>query len=425
MDEPKFAAQFEDIFRTRFAVHADLKSIGTKQSRYIGSFYCKAAKLILESFDVGDILRRTGSAHRDFARIVIDEREVRWVLERQKNYIPELVPEWASGRAYVFYLDAFLDAFPEALNGSLRIIVRDLISTDDLMKLEVAVETTAKSAPRFEPINGRLKFQPAALTAPVRERKTVARQKCAQAKELCERRANEHPDIKRLVDQYDDALRQLRRVRGAYRFFLAGLEIETLLQVKSSLPYDEDRNPKIDADLLFALSALTTAHAGLVMLFPDVTNIAHELDEYRRQSASLDALRNRILDPVLESLSASKGVFDKDTQHLTGLVTDLGAKEKEAGLPLSTRVVAVKHSWLRGTLAAIGQLILQKGSEFAKAARDGMIGGAAYDFAKEPGNLVTAVAVFLMAARDALLRLADTLPVAFGWLRQMLGLLGL
>jgi hypothetical protein len=34
-----------------------------------------------------------------------------------------------------------------------------------------------------------------------------------------------------------------------------------------------NRNPKIDADLLFYLKALITAHAGLVMLYPDVANL--------------------------------------------------------------------------------------------------------------------------------------------------------
>jgi hypothetical protein len=120
-----------------------------------------------------------------------------------------------------------------------------------------------------------------------------------------------------LVDQYDDALSKLRNAHGAYRLFLAGLEIECLMRVKSSLPNDDDRNPRIDAELLFALNSLITAHAGLIMLFPDAANFADELDKYRQQSESLDALRDRVLDPVLWATFGSGKPFCPDYSAVT------------------------------------------------------------------------------------------------------------
>jgi hypothetical protein len=299
------------------------------------------------------------------------------------------------------------------------------MSSNDLEKLEAAIERTSKSAPLFEPVRGHLKFQPAKKLRSIRERKDIVKEKSNQAKSLCDIQGNQHPDIKALVYQYDDALTNLRSDRGAYRFFLAGLEIETLLQLKSAMPYDDDRNPRIDVALLLALNALITAHAGLVVLFPDVANYTRELDQYRQQSESIDALRDRVLDPVLEHLARSEGIFNKDTKHLTELVNNLGGGQKNIGLPPSANVVAVKHGWLRGSLAAIGRLVLKKGSEFAKAARDGVIGGAAYDIAKQPENLVAAISSFLITAHGSLLQLADSFPTAFGWLRPMLSLLGL
>jgi hypothetical protein len=197
------------------------------------------------------------------------------------------------------------------------------------------------------------------------------------------------------------------------------------MSVKSSLPIDNDRNPQIDAELLFALNSLITAHAGFIMLFPDAANFARELDQYRQQSESLDALRDRVLDPVLERLAATRGLFDDETEHITELVNSLGSREKDAGLSPLASVVAVKHGWLRGSLAAIGRLILQKGGEFTKVARDGIIGSTAFEMAKQPETLVAAITTFLLTAQNALIQLTETLPAAFGWLRQMLGLLGI
>ena len=418
-EEHAFVARFDQNFKERFG-----KSAATRTKRAM-AFYSSSAKKLLKQFDLGQVLRRTDEQNRDFVRIIVDANEIYHTLDRQKPFIPELVPEWASGTEYMHNREPFIEAFSSALADELKTIVKGLISTEDFEKLQVAIEQTSKSAPVFEPVKGRLKFKPVQIIRPSRERKALAKQKCAQAKSICERQANKHPDIKALIDQYDDALQKLRSGRGVYSIFLAGQEIETLLRVKSSTSYDDDRNPQIDADLLFALNSLITAHAGLVMQFPDVVNFTHELDQYRRQSESLDALRNRILDPVLSQLSGSKNIFDEDTRHLTELVNNLGVRERDSGLSPSANVVAVKHGWLRGTLAAIGRLILKNGSEFAKAARDGVIGGAAFEIAKRPETLVGAITLFLIGARGQLLQLADQLPAAFGWLRQMLSLLGL
>jgi hypothetical protein len=121
---------------------------------------------------------------------------------------------------------------------------------------------------------------------------------------------------------------------------------------------------------------------------------------------------------ALEHLAASERIFDKDTQHITGLVNNLGAREKDAGHPPSSNIVAVKHGWLRGALAAIGRYILKKGAEFTKVIRDGIIGGAAFEVAKQPESLVAAIFVFLVKARTALLQPADAFPATFGWLAE-------
>jgi len=104
------------------------------------------------------------------------------------------VPDWASGKEYSDNLDAFIPAFSSTLQASLATILKGLVSSDDLEKIEEAVENTAKGAPHFEPVQGRLKFRPLPPKQPIRERKAVVRQKCEQAKRLCERQANEHPD---------------------------------------------------------------------------------------------------------------------------------------------------------------------------------------------------------------------------------------
>ncbi len=396
-----------------------------KNRKQIIDFYASAAKRILKDFDLSKILERSDQSDRELARFNVPDHAVEDVLEGYLHYIPELAPDWASGTEYVHNLHAFTPAFSSALRVSLTTILTDLVSASDLEQIKQAVESAAKEAPQFEPSKGRLRFHPLSPKGSTRERKAIVRERCDEAKKLCERRGNEHPDLKALVDKYDDALSKLKGAQGAYRLFMAGLDIEVLLKVKSSLPRNDDSNPEIDVALLQALSSLITAHAGLLMLFPDAANFAHELDQYRRQSETIDALRDRILDPVLEKLAEAPALFDPDTEHLTRLVSKLGARTEEAGLPPTANVTAVKHGWLRGSLAAIARVVLKKGPEFAKVIRDGVLGNAAYELLKQPETLVTGISLFLINAQQALLQLAERLPAAFGWLRQLLHLMGL
>jgi len=53
------------------------------------------------------------------------------------------------------------------------------------------------------------------------------------------------------------------------------------------------------------------------MLFPDAANFADELDKYRQQSESLDALRDRVLDPVLWATFGSGKPFCPDYSAVT------------------------------------------------------------------------------------------------------------
>jgi hypothetical protein len=188
MEEPQFVRSFDARFRKEFASHS-----GISTKKFL-NFYSKAAKLMLREFEIGKVLERTSKESRDFARIVVRAQEIDNLLERYKNYIPELVPDWASGKEYSDNLDAFIPAFSSTLQASLATILKGLVSSDDLEKIEEAVENTAKGAPHFEPVQGWLKFRPLPPKQPIRERKAVVRQKCEQAKRLCERQANEHPD---------------------------------------------------------------------------------------------------------------------------------------------------------------------------------------------------------------------------------------
>ena len=171
-EERAFVARFKQNFNDRFR-----NPLATEPKR-ARTFYSNAAKTLLKQFDLGQVLRRADEKDRDFARIIVDADAIYPTLERYKPFILELVPEWASGTEYMHNRDRFIEAFSRALADELKTVAKDFISSDDFKKLQVAIEQTSKGAPVFEPVKGRLRFEPVQIIRPSRERKALVKQKC-------------------------------------------------------------------------------------------------------------------------------------------------------------------------------------------------------------------------------------------------------
>lgn len=287
--------------------------------------------------------------------------------------------------------------------------------------IKKSIGESIEDAPQFQTTKGRIRYQEASATSRISERKAAVIERCKELQRRCATRSNEQHELHVLVENYAKALSNLRKDRGAYNLFLTGMEIETLLRVKSEIPTDDDRNLPIDADLLFAVRSLIVAHAGLITLFPDVRQATQEIDQYRTLSGPMDALRDRLLDPILDKLAASDGILDSKTQQLTDEIRKLNKQETKSGLAPSEGTTAIKHSWLRGALGSIGQFLLQQTKESAKVARDEAI----KEGVKNQVALRQSILEFIFDAKNLLSSIAEKLPAAFGWITSLLTLLGL
>jgi hypothetical protein len=162
----------------------------------------------------------------------------------------------------------------------------------------------------------------------------------------------------------------------------------------------------------------------LVTLFPDVQIAAAELDRYRQMSEPLDALRDRVLDPIFQQLAQASDIFDEELETASDIET-LDNTGTSAGLGVTQGVAAVKHSWVRGALAAIGQYLLRQGREITKTARDATVKESVSQAMKHPDALLASMMSFLSQSKSALLSLADNLHAQFGWIISLLSHLGM
>jgi hypothetical protein len=292
-------------------------------------------------------------------------------------------------------------------------------------QIELSIVSAAETAPSFRAYRGRIRYDEAPAKKRISEHKAITKERCAELERICALRVNEQPALKSIVDKYAIALKKLRKDRGAYRLFILGLDIETYIKIKNSVPPDPDRNPPLDADILFAVQSLMIAHAGLVALFPDVERSARELDQYRELSLPIDSLRNRVLEPVLHQLAESKDIFDADTLQITREIEELQEIHQTGDMAPTRGVFSTMHAWLRGALSSMGQFILRQVREITKATRDALVKEVVAAIVKDPDRLTAAIMSFLGHAKPMLLALANTFDTAFGWIRALLSLLGL
>jgi hypothetical protein len=288
----------------------------------------------------------------------------------------------------------------------------------------VVAEATfsASGAPQFRATRNGVRYRPAEARGEFAERKAIVTERCDDVRAMCGRRANEQPRLHNILNQYSVALKALSRKKGAYRLLLAGLSIESLLRAKASSIPDPDRNPALDADLLHGIETLIVAHAGLMALFPDVQKNVNELDSYREHSQAIDALRHRILDPVLEQLTARRFLLEPDTLELTREIAAAGNADSDSGI-VSRREAATKHSWLRGLLATIGTYVAKK-IRFVLSKSGEVVVQEGIEFAlKHSDKVLAAALVFFATARESLMALAHSLASSFGWLESLLALL--
>jgi hypothetical protein len=157
-----------------------------------------------------------------------------------------------------------------------------------------------------------------------------------------------------------------------------------------------------------------TAHAGLIVLFPDINNITTEFDRYKELSTGVAQATVGILDTALFNLAEADGIFDDDTHITLTEVAQLDNAQEEG--PNETKgTVATKHSWLRGSLAAIASFVL----EHSDTAKSKFIEEETKYAVKNQEYLYTSVISFLVSTKPVLITLAASMQTAFGWLQNL------
>lgn len=276
-------------------------------------------------------------------------------------------------RRFLTYGTASVTSEPELNLGDIRRASR-IPSKQAISAIRDEAKASALNAPSFEATHERIHFRQGPATSnQFAERKAFTSARCDSLMELCARRSNEQPEFKKIVDTYSGFLNALSETSGAYELHLAGLDIQTFIKLGAQLPVDPDRNVPLDREVLFAAQSLMVAHATLVSLYPDIQRLSDELDRYQRQADAIDALRDRVLDPVLGHLMATPQLFDEETLALTRKVARLNDNESLPwGSPPTVGATATKHSWLRGSLAAIGQFFVDNTMELLKEIRNAL-----------------------------------------------------
>ena len=387
---------------------ADWEALAAEQAKALAQILRGSQKIILsrETILLSDRARKILEGNA--TTVALNTRDIEdLVIAKEHRNIPR--------KSYDRAISLFRNRADIIVGGSGRpadiadIIVRQL---GYLSKEEVEKQITknARKTPKFGAIGGKIRLTESSAEGNFRERKSEVIRRCNTLSDMMFNKGNQQPELNAVVAEYSSALRALRENNGIYRLYLAGLDIEGLVRIKSNIPHNSDTNLPFDLQTLRAIETLVISHAGLVVLFPDINGISHELDEYRQQSQGIEALRSRVLDRAMSKLAEMEQLFDKKTSDITQRISKLDALVEENGSVQRINATATKHGWLRGTLAAIGQFLLQQLGGISKAARDAVVKDAISASITHRSQLVDISLRFLHQSISLLGDLASTTP---------------
>jgi hypothetical protein len=297
-----------------------------------------------------------------------------------------------------------------------------LSSTDEI---QYAIEQAAISAPSFSAHHGRLRYQQSKADKRLAERKAVAKERAHDLHDLCARRGNEQPELNKLVERYVAALSTLRRDSGAYKLFIGGLEIERFVRWKGDSVADSEDSPPLTTDIKQAVEFLIVAHAGLIVLFPDIQQISREYDQFRELARSVGELQTQVLSPIFDKLLTTTAIFDEATQNITSKIKEMETEERLIRALPSKGTISAMHAWLRGILTSMGSYLIAVIKKVPEIAVGQVTKSAVAKSIDKSDQLFLAITAFLEKGRVVLHSLSDMLPSAFGWLRSLLTHLGL
>ena len=204
-----------------------------------------------------------------------------------------------------------------------------IIKETALARVNSRIKEAAASAPQFKEKGGRLSYTERTAVGNLKQRKLAVAERLDCLRSICTARSNEQPQLSLLANRYSEALKRLRANSGSYDLFLVGLEIDSLVRLKSQSKPDHDRNIALDADQLFAIHSLMTAHAGLIVLFPDISNVTTEFDRYKELSTGAAQATGDVLNTALNILAETYDIFDEDTHVTLKKIAHLDDPEKE------------------------------------------------------------------------------------------------
>ncbi len=282
------------------------------------------------------------------------------------------------------------------------------------------IESSSRYSPNFSSKRNLVVYIPKKPRSDFLRRKNEALYRCEELNSYCQDRLlNSHRELSLLVSKYFEKLVSTTAKSGPFSLLLAGLDIENHLNIKAALPPNEDENVPLSTDARSKIASLMIAHAALMSLFPEASEITTEIDRYQELSRDTSFVSKDLLNPVLHHLTNSPNILHKDTAEITEKIS----QHDENSETLVRGNVSVKHNWARGILSFIGRHIIEQIKGIAKAGRDALTKEGVTEALKHSDKLTASILNFFTSNKDILLSLSENLRASFGWISSLISMI--
>ena len=217
------------------------------------------------------------------------------------------------------------------------------------------------------------------------------------------RLSNEHPQLKGFLDKYYQEISKNKP--DVMKLFIYGGDIQTYVN-RFSGGADNGEIPEIDARSLSVIDIFTVRHNALLSTTHEILKVAQQYELIAGLGG--DHIREAII-PAVSAVEKASRVFDEPTRTLA-LEAAKRQNSREGDGPKAAAAVAIA----RGSLAAIGMAVTEGARDGIKEVSKEEVA----EFLRDP-ELRDATKQFVLSNSEGLLKLAQKIPAAFGWLQAV------
>ncbi len=233
-----------------------------------------------------------------------------------------------------------------------------------------------------------------------------------------QRIGNKDPVLAGLLSEYKHEFLRPTTESSIPLLWMCGLEIEERIARQDEV---DDADERLEAEDLVHLRRLLLSHNLFLNCYNQSASLLRDVESSAAIYQRMDSAAKRLSPTILRKAAGDLSLVEEGT---AATILRSISRDDEDGAPESKGGVAIKFGLLRGLLHAIGGYLLSGIEKIIEKSIVDVTSKALLELLRANSSFAAAIA-FLLGQTSALVQLSGQAPIYFGYIKNLLTMLGL